>query len=64
MSLKNSECPICPKSPKTAKIWPRNHQDDERCICKKPIWISIPSGKHIHCPVHPEVIIRGDQIAF
>lgn len=24
--------------------------------------IYIPHGQHIHCPVHPEMVIRGTEV--
>jgi hypothetical protein len=32
-----------------------------RCICRGPLYISIPAGGHIHiqCPEHGDVVIHG-----
>lgn len=51
--------PNCP-----ANNRPRPQLPDPRCICNKPIWISIPYGEHIHCPVHPEMILYGSSITY
>lgn len=48
----------CPKPPNS---FPK---EDRNCICNKPLYISIPQGKHIHCPVHPSYIIRGSQYSL
>lgn len=60
-SLLARTCPVpnCPVHP---------HQRPEpinpNCICNKPLWIAIPPGEHIHCPVHPNVIIHGPNITW
>ena len=34
---------------------------DPRCVCRKPLYVSIPSGEHIHsCPIHPEFAPYGN----
>lgn len=36
------------------------------CVCRKPMLICIPPGKHIHinCPVHGDVKLYGPRATF
>jgi hypothetical protein len=43
---------------------PDPSQNDPRCICNKPLLLYIPAGQHIHCPIHPQSIIRGSEITL
>ena len=49
-------CPDCGEEFDRPKV--------DRCICRKPLMICIPPGKHIHiqCPVHGDVKIYGPRI--
>lgn len=42
---------------------PWERRPDLRCICNKPMMISIPAGQHIHvwCPVHGDIKIYGPR---
>lgn len=44
--------PLIPKTPKPIR---------PLCICKRPVSLYLPVGKHFHiqCPLHGDVIIRG-----
>jgi hypothetical protein len=49
-------CPECGEEYQRPKV--------NRCICRKPLFISIPPGQHIHiqCPVHGDVKIYGPRL--
>lgn len=54
-----SHCPHCPDE----TVWePDPSYDNPNCICNKPMMIYIPAGQHIHCPVHPDYRIFGQDI--
>ena len=55
---KQNGCPHCPPT----EEWPEPGRYDPNCICNKPMMLYIPPGQHIHCPSHPDVIIRGSDI--
>ncbi len=59
----NDGCPSCGGSKKKRDRYiDKMPTKDPRCICSGPIWISIPNGEHIHCPVHPDHIIYGPDV--
>lgn len=51
-----------PNCPHSQKLMPP--VSDPRCLCDKPIWIYIPAGEHIHCPVHPDAVIHGSPVRW
>ncbi len=55
---KQNPCPQCPPDSEPWEPEPYN----PNCICNKPLLLYIPPGQHIHCPVHPDVILRGSDI--
>lgn len=59
--FKRKTCPV-PDCPIDEEPERDPSYDDPRCICNKPLWLVILPGQHIHCPVHPEHVIRGGPV--
>lgn len=57
--MHEDDCPQCPNG----GPWKRDKSiDDPRCICNKPLLLYVPAGEHVHCPVHPNRVIRGSEV--
>jgi len=54
---KSNPCPQCPPDAPYEEPEPYN----PACICNKPMLLYIPAGQHIHCPVHPDVVIYSSS---
>ena len=56
----NQNCPI-PNCPENNK--PKREHKNVNCLCDKLLMICLKPGQHLHCPVHPEIIVaKGTDI--